>query len=482
MASSSTANFRKCVHPCQRFLTPDDMHVMCVMCMGEEHARSVLEGAVCMHCDRFSLRKLRSRLSLFSRESGQPSLPRGSGPAAAEASRRLQSWGSQVELADKFEKGMSISHFSSAAGESELRDDDVLSLMSSDPAVSALLASSQDEQEEAVEIDDVSEHSQPACPTYDELLDVMSHATEKLDLPWKREPPRGRLDECFLSGHNRSACTSLPFLPDLHTEVRRAWGKPYSARIHYSQANYADVEGMQEYGYASMPSIEDRHWLAISRLVRYPHWSRRLCRLSHCVLHHGWTAEHMRQRVRLGWHCTQWPCCKPTRLTCWRTWTRAGDFPRRQWRSCAVPQIWILVPLSKQPPLVATERHLWLNLEYFREKEKNFLLDASVSPSKLFGTSVETVIGKFLEAKARFAAFKTFMPRRSRSKPQATKGAGSSQSEDRRQDQKASTASRAPPPSRGRARRRRKARGRRKDLREVIQSNHSERSRIPEAN
>ncbi len=132
--------------------------------------------------------------------------------------------------------------------------------------------------------------------------------------------------------------------------------------------------------------------------------------------------------------------------------------------------------------MVATERHLWLNLEYFREKEKNFLLDASVSPSKLFGTSVETVIGKFLEAKARFAAFKTFMPRRSRSKPLAMKGAGSSQSEDWRQDQKASTASRAPPPSRGRARRRREARGRRKDLREVIQSNHSERSRIPEAN
>ncbi len=91
MASTSTTNFRKCVHPCQCFLTPDDMHLMCVMCMGEEHARSVLEGAVCVHCECFSLRKLRSHLSLFLRESGQPFLPRGSGPAAAEASRILQS-------------------------------------------------------------------------------------------------------------------------------------------------------------------------------------------------------------------------------------------------------------------------------------------------------------------------------------------------------------------------------------------------------
>ncbi len=72
--------------------------------------------------------------------------------------------------------------------------------------------------------------------------------------------------------------------------------------------------------------------------------------------------------------------------------------------------------------MVAMERHLWLNLADIGEKEKNFLLDAPVSPSELFCTSVETVIGKFREAKVRLAAFKTFMPRRSKSKPQAMKG------------------------------------------------------------
>lgn len=35
------------------------------------------------------------------------------------------------------------------------------------------------------------------------------------------------------------------------------FGKPYSARIHYSQAHNADVDGMQEYGYASMPPNEE---------------------------------------------------------------------------------------------------------------------------------------------------------------------------------------------------------------------------------
>ncbi len=89
-------------------LTPDCAHDLCVMCLGEEHVRFVLEGTECVHCDRFSLRKLRSRLYLFSRELGQSSAPRDSVSAATEAARRLRSWGSQMELADEFEMGHSF--------------------------------------------------------------------------------------------------------------------------------------------------------------------------------------------------------------------------------------------------------------------------------------------------------------------------------------------------------------------------------------
>lgn len=141
MASASAMSFKKCVHPYHRFLTPNDTHEMCVVCLGKEHVRSVLERAVCVHCECFPLRKLHSRLSLFSRESRQSSVHHGSGPDAAKASRKLHSWGSQVELVDTFERGMNISQ-SLVAGESELPDDDVLCLTSSDPAASALLASS----------------------------------------------------------------------------------------------------------------------------------------------------------------------------------------------------------------------------------------------------------------------------------------------------------------------------------------------------
>lgn len=62
--------------------------------------------------------KLRS-VSLFSRDAVEASVPRSSGLAVAEARWRLKSWGSQVELAEAFERVAGLSH---------LLDPDVLSL------------------------------------------------------------------------------------------------------------------------------------------------------------------------------------------------------------------------------------------------------------------------------------------------------------------------------------------------------------------
>ncbi len=90
--------------PCPRYLTPDDTHDCCVFCLGMEQARDVLEGAVCVHCERLSMRKLRSHLSLFSRKEGQPSASRDSRPTVAEARRRMKSWDSQLDVADELER------------------------------------------------------------------------------------------------------------------------------------------------------------------------------------------------------------------------------------------------------------------------------------------------------------------------------------------------------------------------------------------
>ncbi len=197
MTSTSRA-FKKCVDPCPRYLTLDDTHNCCVFCLGEEHARDVLEGAICVHCERFSMKKLLSRLSLFSRKEGQPSASHDSRPTAAEARRRMKSWGSQVDLADELERELSLL-CALAENESELLYcDDAISLTSSDPAASALLGSAQEEQEmfEGEEVE--TEPSQSSCPAYEELLEVIECATARLDLPWERTKmaaPWGRLDE-----------------------------------------------------------------------------------------------------------------------------------------------------------------------------------------------------------------------------------------------------------------------------------------------
>ncbi len=64
---------------------------------------SLREKSVCT-VSLFSTKKLRSHLSLFSRKEGQPSASRDSGPTAAEAQRRMKSWGSQLDLADELER------------------------------------------------------------------------------------------------------------------------------------------------------------------------------------------------------------------------------------------------------------------------------------------------------------------------------------------------------------------------------------------
>ncbi len=258
MASTSKAS-RRCVDPCPRYLTPDDTHDCCVFCLGEGHVRDVLDGAICVHCELFSMRKLRSRLSLFSSKEGQPSASRDSRPTVAEARRRMKSWVSQVYLADELERELSLSHESARNEGEPLDHDDAISLTSSDPAASALLGYAQEEQEMGEEVE--TELSQISCPAYKELLEVMERATVRLDLPWERTKmaaPRGHLDERYLSGHKRPVRVSLPFLPDLHTAVEKEWKKPFSSRIHrFQHTSYANIEKMLESGYEKMPPVEE---------------------------------------------------------------------------------------------------------------------------------------------------------------------------------------------------------------------------------
>ncbi len=118
----------------------------------------------------FFYEKPRSRLSLFSRKEGQPSASRDSGLTAAEAQRRLKSWGLQLDMADELERDR-LFPCASAENESELLDcDDAIFLTSSDSLASALLGYAQEEQEmfEGEEVE--TEPSQSSCTAYERVI------------------------------------------------------------------------------------------------------------------------------------------------------------------------------------------------------------------------------------------------------------------------------------------------------------------------
>ncbi|KAL0147760.1 hypothetical protein M9458_056936, partial [Cirrhinus mrigala] len=362
MASTSKA-FRKCADLCPRYLTPDDTHDLCVFCLGEEHARDVLEGAVCVHF----------------------------------------------------------------AGEDELlADDDVVSLTSSDPAASALLGPSQEEQDMLEGEEAEAEPSLISCPAYEELLEVMDRAT----------------------------------------------------RIHnFPHSNYANIEGMREHGYQKMPPVEETlaSYLSVGKAssLKTPSLpsiplqvTSRLNGRAYAAAGQAVGALHtmavlQAYQADLLKDLDKGQGLSPDEVAELR---RTTDLALRATKQAATAMG------RSMGAMVVTERHLWVNLADLGKKERGFLLDAPVSPSELFGTSVETVVEKFREARARSAAFKTFIPRRSRSEPEQYGGPGPSRSEGRRQAQKTSVATRAPPPPAGGSGRKRGSRGGRQDLREVIQT------------
>ncbi|XDV15789.1 hypothetical protein PO909_015789 [Leuciscus waleckii] len=61
--------------------------------------------------------------------------------------------------------------------------------------------------------------------------------------------------------------------------------------------------------------------------------------------------------------------------------------------------------------MVSTEMHLWLILTGIKDRDRVFLLDASISPSGPFGDSGNTVVSRSREVKKTKEAFVQFLPR-----------------------------------------------------------------------
>ncbi len=226
----SGSQYRQCVTPCPRFITSGDTHSLCVVCLGAKHAESAFEEAGCPHCERLPIHTLRSRRALFE-EGVFASAPHGAGPASAEAERWLHSWGSQLDLAEGLETGKPLSLSSPARSTARSLGSEARSAVSSPQRVGPVFHLSPSEEEDV----ESTGFSPTLSPQYEELLEVVTRVVAKLNINWpaddQTEEQRSKLDERFLRSKSLPLRRSLPFFPDLHTEVSRSWKRPFSSRL-----------------------------------------------------------------------------------------------------------------------------------------------------------------------------------------------------------------------------------------------------------
>ncbi len=210
------------------------------------------------------MRSLRSRRALFE-EGALTSAPRGSSPTLAEAERRLKSWGSQVDLTERLETGMSFSPSSTARSSAQSVGSEARSVtVSSTPRESTALVSSSSEEEGSASVErNEAVGFPPQSVSFEELLEVVTRALAKLKIEWPgdkehQEYPKSKLDERFLRSRSLPPHRSLPFFPDLHKELFISWDKPFSARLFNPDVlNYSSVLGLNENGYGKMLQAED---------------------------------------------------------------------------------------------------------------------------------------------------------------------------------------------------------------------------------
>ncbi|KAL0201683.1 hypothetical protein M9458_004870, partial [Cirrhinus mrigala] len=431
----SGPRFTLCVPPCKRYITSGDTHSMCVVCLGAEHALSALERTDCPHCEALPLRVLRSRKALFE-EGAFTSVPQGVGPASVEAERVLHSWGSQLDLLEGMETGDPLSP--SLPGRSDARSEGSearTAATSSQGAGSSLLLSSSED----VDLESAIEEPLPQSLQYEELLEVATRAVDKLKIDWPAEvkatPQRSKLDERFLRSKPPPPMRSLPFFPDLHSEISRSWERPFSARLFVPASDYyGNVVGLDERAYKAMPRVEQTlaSYLSPSGAssLKAPTLPSKPLRTTSALVGKGYSAAGQAgaclhtMSVLQAYQADLLKGLAEGEKVDLEELQRTADLALRATKETA------RAVGRSMAAMVAAERHLWLTLSDMKEKDRVFLLDAPLQPSGLFGDAVDSVVSRYQEARKQAAAF------------QSPDGCWASSY---RQVQKLSVATRAPP-------------------------------------
>ncbi len=420
------------------------------------------------------------RRTLF-KEGVFASAPHGAGPASAEAERWLHSWGSQLDLAEGMETGRPLSLSSPARSTARSLGSEARSAVSSPQSAGPVFHLSPSEEEDV----ESTGYSPTLSPQYEELLEVVTRAVAKLNIDWpaddQTEKQRSKLDERFLRSKSLPLRLSLPFFPDLHTEVSRSWKNPFSSRLFIPASDYyGNVAGLSECGYRTMPRVEQTlaGYLApdAASSLKAPVLPTKPLRGSSALLGKGYAAAGQAGaclHTMAVLQAYQADLLKELDEGEQISSSDVGELRRTADLALRATKETARAIGRSMAAMVAAERHLWLTLSDMKEKDRVVLMDAPLAPSGLFGDAVNSVVDRFQEASKQAAAFQRFLPRRSialgaagREQPQPCT------SSSYREIQRQSVASRAPPQrDRGRQRSKKSRPSETKpDLRVVLQS------------
>ncbi|XDV15099.1 hypothetical protein PO909_015239 [Leuciscus waleckii] len=420
---------------------------------------------------------------------GQARAPHGSGPASVEAAQRLSLWGSQKDLADENETATALSHSSSEDPEVPAHGAEARAAASSarDQGPMLELSASEEVDVLSIEADDHERNSPVHGNAYEELIEVVTRAVARLNIRWPQDEQgtqvKSKLDERFLQHRSQPQRRGLPFFPDLHKEISRSWEKPHSSRVYNpAVVDYSNVLGARDMGYGKMPKVEEALAGYLSpeaaSSLKAPALPSKPCRDTSALVGRAYMAAG-----RAGSCLHSMAILQAYQADLLKDFDE-GEGPTPE----DIAELRKATDLSlratketaraigrSMAAMVATERHLWLNLSGIKEKDKSFLLDAPLSSSGLFGDAVASVVDRFQETKKQSSAFQQFLPRRS--KPKSSRVGQRDQpqpssSSSYRQEQKESVASRAPPSGAWQQRKRsqQKSSGQKGDLRDVLQA------------
>ncbi|CAM4463382.1 unnamed protein product [Leuciscus chuanchicus] len=405
-----------------------DRHVICVSCLGEGHAALALADGGCPHCELMPMATLRTRMATFH----EPALPAATPRRKKRRAQRIPEPPTEKSspvrlpaLPSASLESLTPGQWPPLAAASAGDDKEEAAVFEEDSC--SILASDSEDWASSVDLAPSSarESSGKRASIEAELMRLLTQATESLGLEWSApaEPTRNRLNGCFLQGDRVSTPSRpAPFLPELHKELAKSWSAPFSARLRSSaSAAFSVVDGAKDRGYLALPLVEE----AVAAHLCPPSAGRRTktalpskaCRATSTLHSRAYTAAgqaasalHTMATLQIFQaNLLRKLDEEGTEAVNVADLRSATDLALRATKSAAQ------AIGRNMASLTVAERHLWLTLSEMPDSERSVFLDAPVSATGLFGSSVKDFADRFAEVQKTSQAMKHFLPKRSSS-------------------------------------------------------------------